>query len=243
MQQYSQWAGGDGYEFFYTDDTARQLYRDYVDYVLTRTNTITGVEYRDDPTIMAWELANEANAYFDENADDGVLHDWYVEMAAYVRSVDSNHLVSTGEEGFDIPAHRDAYSDDYSNEWVFSGATGTSYSDNTAIDDIAFGGAHLYPDLWGFSDAGQEGSAWIVDHADIAAELGKPFILGEFGNPDRAVYEEWLESAEENNVAGTLLWELVPESRSAESDMHVTYPVDEDYIDLFRDHAATMNAR
>ncbi len=242
MRQYARWAGGEGREFFYTDDAARQLYRDYVEYVLTRENTITGVEYREDPTIFAWELANEANAYFDPNAADGVLEDWYQEMSAYIRSLDSNHLIATGEEGFDVPVHRDAYGS-YTNGWVLSGEAGTSYVNNTALPNIDFAGAHLYPDVWGFSDALEDGRQWILDHVELAHEAGKPFVLGEFGNSDRSVYAEWLETIEESGVAGSLLWELVPASRGATSNMHVVYPDDAELVEVFREHAERMNAR
>ena len=44
--------------FFNTADAVRHWLR-HVRYVLTRVNSLTGVPYRDDPTIMAWELANE----------------------------------------------------------------------------------------------------------------------------------------------------------------------------------------
>lgn len=33
--------------------------------VLTRMNTITKIEYKDDPTIMAWELINEPRCQVD----------------------------------------------------------------------------------------------------------------------------------------------------------------------------------
>jgi len=38
---------------------APQAFQSYITTILTRKNTITGVVYKDDPTIMAVELANE----------------------------------------------------------------------------------------------------------------------------------------------------------------------------------------
>lgn len=37
--------------------------------VLTRRNTYTGIQYRDDPTIFAWELINEPRCITDASGD------------------------------------------------------------------------------------------------------------------------------------------------------------------------------
>ncbi len=44
---------------WYMDDVAHQMYHDFIETVMMRENTISGVLYKDDPTIMAWQLANE----------------------------------------------------------------------------------------------------------------------------------------------------------------------------------------
>lgn len=44
---------------FYTIPEAQKLYRAHIDKVLNRYNTVTGVKYSEDPTVLAWELANE----------------------------------------------------------------------------------------------------------------------------------------------------------------------------------------
>jgi hypothetical protein len=41
-------------ELFYTDPTVRDYYRKWVREVVTRINTISGLPYRDDPTVLAW---------------------------------------------------------------------------------------------------------------------------------------------------------------------------------------------
>ncbi len=43
-------------ELFYTDSNCKQAYRNYVNMLLQRTNTYTGVQYKNDPTIFSFEL-------------------------------------------------------------------------------------------------------------------------------------------------------------------------------------------
>lgn len=110
--QYLQWAGYgkapapavDGYaaymDFasqFVHSDSARTLYARYVKDVITRTNRYTQKRYVDDPTIMSWQIGNEPRAFSQEAKPD--FADWMSEAAALIKSLDPNHLVSTGSEG------------------------------------------------------------------------------------------------------------------------------------------------
>ena len=74
---------------YYTNATLIADYKTIVRKVLERTNTISGVRYIDDPAILAWETGNELR-----KAPDG----WTAEMAAFIKSLDSNHLVIDGKE-------------------------------------------------------------------------------------------------------------------------------------------------
>ena len=67
MDQYVRWrdlstpAGQTWYhDSFYTDPVIKGWYKDWISHLLNRTNTITGVNYKDDPTIMTWELGERA---------------------------------------------------------------------------------------------------------------------------------------------------------------------------------------
>lgn len=59
MNQYVRWFQADGHDAFYTHPDIKEAYKNYVSYMLNRVNTYNGVKYKDDPAIMAWELANE----------------------------------------------------------------------------------------------------------------------------------------------------------------------------------------
>ncbi len=58
LGQYLAWNGKLNLQDFFTDPAIVAAYEHHIDAVLNHVNTITGVRYRDDPTIMAWENCN-----------------------------------------------------------------------------------------------------------------------------------------------------------------------------------------
>lgn len=63
----------------------------YIRTLLNHVNTYTGVAYKDDPTIMAWETGNELDPPLS----------WTQGISTYIKSIDSNHLVMDGRNGVD----------------------------------------------------------------------------------------------------------------------------------------------
>ncbi|MBI3009892.1 MAG: cellulase family glycosylhydrolase [Candidatus Omnitrophica bacterium] len=170
MNQYLSWCGvTSGHDAFYTDSCAKQLYKNYVQQVLSRVNTITGVPYKDDPAILAWELANEPRCPSDPSGN--TLLAWIQEMAAYVKSLDPNHLVATGEEGWYTSKGPD---------WRHNGTEGVDFLRNSAVAEIDVASFHLYPEPYLLDEPGA--MAWIDEHiSDAHSVIGKPVLLGEFG--------------------------------------------------------------
>ena len=154
---------------FYTDADTRRWYKSYVHTLVNRTNTYTGVKYKDDPTIFAWQLANEPRATGDRSGN--VLQRWMQEMSTYIKRVDPNHMLTTGEEGF--------YSG-RSGGWKYDGSEGMDFIRNHRIAEIDFATVHLYPDQWGLNY--NTSLAWYQEHINDARNiLGKPLLLEEFG--------------------------------------------------------------
>jgi len=92
---------------FFTDSGARKLYQDHVKFIVNRVNSINGKVYKNDPTILAWNLVNEPRCETWLDANSGcvdAMDTWFADMADYVRQVDPNHLVTTGSEGFFGPS-------------------------------------------------------------------------------------------------------------------------------------------
>jgi mannan endo-1,4-beta-mannosidase len=210
MDQYVQWSDqATTHDDFYTDPQCRQWYKDWVEYLLTRENNYTGIEYRNEPTIAIWEVANEPRAV-DAGAD--VLEDWLVEMSAHVKRIDDTHLLSTGMEGF--------YSREFAGGGIFGGADGTDYIRHHDIDDIDLCSFHAYPNHWAKSD--EWITRWIRDHVREAHELlGKPAYCGEFSweaedstdpherQERNEAMETWYQAMEETNANGALVWQVI----------------------------------
>ncbi|CAL9096840.1 unnamed protein product, partial [Musa acuminata var. zebrina] len=62
-----------GEDDFYTNPVVKGYYKNHIQVfimqmiVLTRINSFTNVAYKDDPTIMAWELNNEPRCQADKS--------------------------------------------------------------------------------------------------------------------------------------------------------------------------------
>lgn len=73
-------------EDFWTDPQLISDFKQTVEHVVNRKNTITGVPYKEDKAILGWETGNEIDA----------TPEWTHEIAGYIRELDSNHLVVDG---------------------------------------------------------------------------------------------------------------------------------------------------
>ena len=65
MQSYVDAVLGPGHDFevFYTNTMVKEAYKKHVETILNRTNTITGINYIEEPAILAIELANVRAMY------------------------------------------------------------------------------------------------------------------------------------------------------------------------------------
>ena len=164
---------------FYGNADANALYRDYIHAVVTRTNTVTGLRYAEDPAIMAWQLANEPRPGHSPEPGMHALpefYEWVDSTARYIKSLDANHLVSTGNEGtFGCAEHVQCFVTAHTSD---------------AIDYLTF---HMWPKNWSWLDdqdmAGTfdrtltNADAYIDEHLALARQIGKPIVLEEFGLP------------------------------------------------------------
>jgi mannan endo-1,4-beta-mannosidase len=209
MDQYVRWRGGQYHDEFYTDPVIRGWYEAWIAHLLERVNPLTGIKYKDDPTILVWELANEprCQAYgvypTSPACSTQTLLEWADGVSRYVKRLDRHHLVATGDEGFFCFPDGADWTEDCS-----TGVDSLALADLPAIDFLSF---HLYPDNWSMSDPGF-GRRWIERHIREARRIHEKAMLGEFGLLDRAtrnvVYKEWTDTILLNGGAGALYWML-----------------------------------
>ncbi len=200
-----------GHDDFYTDSTIRAWYKTYVGAMVNRVNSFSGVSYRDDPTILGWELANEPRS---SDRSGRIVSTWVDELGTYLKQIDPHHLVGTGEEGFDntvtgysLPA--------YNNQsWLLDGTHGVAWSMNSVLSCIDFGGVHLYPESWNLPNGA--GNTWISDQIRQAARFGKPLVVGEFGvrTEQSSTYDSWLTTVLLENGGGAAVWQLLAGGRN-----------------------------
>lgn len=256
--QYNTWDGAanpsTNMQYFINSKNTQKWFMDHINMLLNRKNTITGIEYKNEPAIFSWQIINEAR---NSRQDPEILRDWYREIAAYIKSIDSNHLVSTGEEGFDEGTPSEYSVEDYSNTYVLRADEGTSYLMNIAIPEIDYGNAHWYPSDWGFGydvnnpELIKAQNAWLKDHQKIAEEFNKPFILDEYGYAgwgDENVlmlYSQFWRQAEQIQLDGSLIWQFTADYiKCYEFGGNICWPGGRQDLPLyarFRTHISNIN--
>ena len=206
------------HDSFYNDTIMIKWYQNYVKHLIERTNSYTNIKYGDDPTIFAWELANEPRcsgsgkfsssrtctlnyAVYEVQPWAWKITQWADIMSTYIKSIDNNHMIATGDEGWYCQIYQDCpntYCDCY---------YGIDTRNNTKLKNIDFMSMHLYPDQWGQQNT-PFGNQWIANHTSIATEIGKPALLGEYGakNDQHDVYKQWTTTIYTNGTGGDLFW-------------------------------------
>lgn len=226
MEEYKKWNKLSNREDFYTDEKAKDAYKNYVNMVLNRKNSYTGTVYKDDSTIFAWELANEPRNERDKSGKEVTA--WAKEMSEYIKGIDKNHMVSVGDEGFFSGKEKGSKNE---GNWAYDGSQGIDWEELIQIPTIDFGTAHLYPEHWGISKDNQKawGEKYILDHAKMANKYKKPFILEEYGIGENSgldrvdIYEAWNKVFFENGGDGAMFWILTGADPEHASGVYENY--------------------
>lgn len=189
--QYLEWAGNgrallpnvDGYENyvdhvcrFVRDEKAKELYYNHVRNIVTRVNTVTGKPYIEDPAIFSWQIGNEPRPFARDSVTKAAFADWLCTSATLIKSLDPNHMVSSGSEGlYGCEVDMDLFEKIHAHE------------------DFDYLNVHIWPLVWRwvtkdtFADsvcvANRMTEKYLTAHFPVAERLGKPIVLEEFGYP------------------------------------------------------------
>ncbi len=88
---FTDWRGISDENQFYYNTQVISDFETYISTLLNHVNVYSGIKYKDDPTILAWETGNELNP----------PTSWTKTISAYIKSIDRNHLVLDGHYGID----------------------------------------------------------------------------------------------------------------------------------------------
>ncbi|HEY5824306.1 MAG TPA: cellulase family glycosylhydrolase [Cyclobacteriaceae bacterium] len=246
MAQYVMWAGaadsipyppphpgGDWGVFqnfsaqFYSNAKAMELFDNHVKAMIARKNSYSNVNYKEDPTIMAWELANEPRGANNVAA----YYEWVKNASSLIKQLDPNHLVTTGSEGK-----------------TSSPSSGTNPEKDHSLTSIDYQTIHIWVQNWGIYNPAKADSTlqpsidyalnYLKEHEEISKKINKPVVLEEFGisrdanshDPSSATlirdqyYEKLFEaiyqraSAENSIVSGVNFWAWAGEGRPRQAE-------------------------
>lgn len=163
--------------YFYSHAGAQEHFRNYIASLISRKNSFTNVSYKDDPTIMSWQLSNEPRPGMDGDQGEKNIHEfmkWIDQTAGYIHSLDTNHLVSSGNEGKVGTIQNLEY-----------------YEQTHASKNIDYLTLHIWAKNWSWFNADKPDETFPIAkknaldhlklHVDLARKMNKPLVMEEFG--------------------------------------------------------------
>ena len=157
---------------FSREEKAISLFHDFVSQIVTRTNRYTGKAYKDDPSIMAWQICNEPRPFAKDNKEQ--FAQWIASTANLIKRLDPNHLISTGSEGL--------YGCESDEQLCLR------IHNHLCVDYLT---VHIWPLNWGWSSRDRlyealpnvyvKSTAYLEQHVRMAERIGKPMVIEEFG--------------------------------------------------------------
>ena len=80
------------HDLFYTDESIRGFFQDYIKAVITR--------YADSTTLLGWELANDprcsSSVASSPSCNTNTITLWHSQVAQFIQTIDPNHLLTSG---------------------------------------------------------------------------------------------------------------------------------------------------
>jgi len=230
---------GQFHDVFYTNPTIIAVFKTYVQTIVTR--------YANEPTIMAWELANEpkcggSNTAASPTCNMTTITTWATQISTFIKSLDSNHLVTIGDEGFFNRPGSNNF------DFVYQGTLGIDFEANIKITTIDFATFHMYPTSWGESNTDPWGVQWITDHSTVMKTANKPVIMEEFGitnsSTRAATYSDWYNTVISTGITGDLIWQAGSQLTNGPTpdDGYMIFPGDPVYT-LEQQHSQALKAR
>jgi mannan endo-1,4-beta-mannosidase len=217
---------------FVVNAKAKAMFAQHLQNIVSRVNTVTGKPYKDDPAIFSWQICNEPRFFVSTPELKAAFTDWLCESAALIKSIDPNHMVSSGSEG----------------SWGCEGDMDV-FRKVHACPDIDYLTIHIWPFNWSWArrdslkedlpEALRKTDEYIDVHIAVARELGKPLVLEEFGFPRDAfqfrkgtpttlrdafyahIFDRVAQSAERKDVfAGVNFWTWGGLARQSETNIY-----------------------
>jgi mannan endo-1,4-beta-mannosidase len=192
--QYLLWTGNKDFKKFFTDPVVVGAFEKHVAALLNHKNALTGIPYKDDPTIMAWENCNVCAigaVWTSPGQSLAPLLPWVDTIGSYIKSIDKRHLYI-----------------DNSGFFLFDKST----LDLKTPDIIT---AEYYPHWDALIGTGQKTTAQTFSqHAEMVTAKGKVYVVNEYGWdvtdwPTRDDFQAVLHAMEiDPKISGDLYWAL-----------------------------------
>lgn len=176
---------------FFTDPELIARFEEHISALLNHKNSLTGIAYKDDPTILAWQNCNELaiQAEYTGTLNVADVANWVDVIGYYIKAIDKNHL----------------YEDN-------SGLLGLGSDVDTKTTDIIT--TEYYPHWSKVFNAPPPTAATFQKDAALVTGYGKVYYVTEFGWDDT----DWATPADlekilttfknDPNISGDLYWAL-----------------------------------